>query len=222
MDRPPADSQRLPLMVAAFTAALIEGDPAEGERVVREAIDAGLSQEMIDEQLVAPAMRRVGDLWERGEMSVAEEHLATDISYRVLALQREVFRVARRRRRERVMLAAVEGERHVMGLEMARNLLVHAGFDVRMCGADVPIESLRPLVQRHRPQVFGFTATMQTASDLLPLAIDEVRRDAPAIRIVTGGPGVPDLAESYWLSAVRNVAGVVDAVDTLLHRPSLN
>ena len=87
-------------------------------------------------------MRHIGDLWHRGEITVADEHLATDISYRVLALQREAFRVADRRTRERVMLAAVEGERHVLGLEMAGALLRHEGFDVRMLGADLPIDSL--------------------------------------------------------------------------------
>jgi hypothetical protein len=38
---------------------------------------------------------KIGELWERGQISVAEEHIATEISLRVLALQREAQRVAR-------------------------------------------------------------------------------------------------------------------------------
>ncbi len=216
-------SERLSVLADAFTEALLTGDARAAERVVREAIDAGLSQGTIDDEIVARAMRRVGDLWQRGAVSVAEEHLATDISFRVLALQREAFRVARRHAGQRVMLAAVEGEHHVLGLEMARSLLAHAGFDVRVLGADVPIESLRPVVERHEPDVFGFTVTMQTAADLLPLAIDEVRRSVPSVRVVVGGQGVPDdLDQSYWLGVVRGVATVVEDVDALLYRPSLN
>ena len=216
-------SERLSLLVDAFTSALLAGDPRAAERVVRDAIDGGLSQGTIDEGIVAPAMRQVGDLWQRGEISVAHEHLATDISFRVLALQREAFRVSRRRPGHCVMLAAVETERHVLGLEMAYGLLAGAGFDTRALGADVPIESLRPVVEAHEPDVFGFTVTMPDAAELLPLAIEEVRRGAPSIRVLVGGPGVPDdLIESYWLTTVNGVTRVVEEVDALLQRPSLN
>ena len=106
---------------------------------------------------------------------------------------------------------------------MAGDLLAHAGFEVRALGADVPIESLGPVVERHEPDVFGFTATMEQAGDLLPLAIDEVRRSAPSIRVILGGPGIPeDLADSHWLTVVRGVTAVVEDVDALLHRAALN
>jgi hypothetical protein len=35
-----------------------------------------------------------GELWQRQEITVAEEHIATEISIRVLALQREAVRLA--------------------------------------------------------------------------------------------------------------------------------
>jgi methanogenic corrinoid protein MtbC1 len=215
--------ERLSMLAAAFGEALLQGDPRAAERVIRDAIDDSLPQAVIDEQVIAPAMRRVGDLWQRGEITVADEHLATDITFRVLALQREAFRVAGRRKGTTVMLAAVETEHHVMGLEMAASLLDDAGFDVRMLGPDLPIETLRDLVERYEPAVFGFTVTMETAAELLPLAIEETRRGAPSVRIVVGGQGVPrDLPDAYWLAAADGVTLVVETVDALLHRPSLN
>jgi methanogenic corrinoid protein MtbC1 len=223
METTPSRSKLLAQLVDAFTAALIAGDAGEADLAVRDAIEAGLSESEIDERVVAPAMRHIGDLWERGDLSVAEEHLATDISFRVLALQREAFRVARRRTAHQVMLGAVEGEQHVLGLYMAGDLLAHAGFEIRALGADVPIESLRPVVERHDPDIFAFTATMEQSGDLLPLAIDEIRRGAPSIRVIVGGAGVPeDMDDSDWLTVVRGVTSVVEDVDALLHRAALN
>jgi MerR family transcriptional regulator, light-induced transcriptional regulator len=223
MNSSPTSPDRLSMLAAAFTEALLSGDPRTAELVVRDAIDAGLSQGVIDEAVIAPAMREVGELWKRGDITVADEHLATDISFRVLAMQREAFRVAGRRKGKVVLLAAVETEQHVLGLEMAGSLLDEAGFDVRMLGADLPIETLRDLVERYDPAVFGFTVTMEAAADLLPLAIEETRRGAPSIRVVVGGQGVPrDLDDTYWLTVVDGVTAVVDEVDALLHRPSLN
>jgi methanogenic corrinoid protein MtbC1 len=223
METSQSKSRLLAELKDAFAAALIAGSARDADLTVRDAIEAGLKESEIDEHVVAPAMRHIGTLWARGDLSVAEEHLATDIAYRVLALQREVFRVARRRTGHQVMLGAVEGERHVLGLQMAGDLLAHAGFELRALGADVPIESLRPVVERHDPDVFGFTATMAESGDLLPLAIDEIRRSAPSIGVIVGGAGVPEgLDDSEWLTVVRGVTSVVEDVDALLLRPSLN
>src|SRR4051794_8878653 len=79
-----------------FADAVLSGAEAEAERVVRDAIEAGMPEPVICDEIIAPALRDVGELWETGLLSVADEHLATEISIRVLALQREVFRASRR------------------------------------------------------------------------------------------------------------------------------
>ncbi len=110
-------------------------------------MEVGLDTAQIDDEIIAPALWHVGDLWERGEISVADEHIATEISIRVLALQREAQRVARTRGEYRVVLAAPPGELHVVALRMVDNLLRNAGYDVAMLGSDVPTEALATLMQ---------------------------------------------------------------------------
>jgi hypothetical protein len=63
MNSSPTSPDRLSMLAAAFTEALLSGDPRAAELVVRDAIDAGLPQGVIDEAVIAPAMREVGDLW---------------------------------------------------------------------------------------------------------------------------------------------------------------
>lgn len=215
--------ERVALIAEAFTAAVVAGDARGAERVVAEAIAAGMGQAAIDDLVIAPAMREVGALWARGEMSIGEEHLATGISFRVLALQREAFRVAADRASRLVMLGAVQEEHHVLGLEMAGDLLARAGYDVRLLGADVPVASLCELAARHHPAVFGLTVTMPGAARLLPAAIEEIRRGAPDVGVLVGGSGVPErLAGPEWLATAGGVSEVVETVDALLKRPSLN
>ena len=88
----------------AYAAALLTGDEVAAENVIREAMAADLSMAAIDDEIIAPALWLVGDLWERGEITIADEHLATEISLRVLALEREARRVARARTEHRVLL----------------------------------------------------------------------------------------------------------------------
>src|SRR5689334_1926491 len=134
-DEPTDD--RIKELADAFAEALLAGDEVGAEIAIREAIDSKLSSAEIDEQLIAPALWLVGEMWERGEISVAEEHLATEISVRVLAL-REAHRVMRSRTGRRVLLATPTGELHVVALRMVENLLRDAGYDVVMLGPDVP------------------------------------------------------------------------------------
>ena len=74
----------------AYARALLPGDEIAAELAVRDALDAApLHRPQIDDEIIAPALWLVGRLWARGEISIADEHLATSISLRVLALERE-------------------------------------------------------------------------------------------------------------------------------------
>jgi MerR family transcriptional regulator, light-induced transcriptional regulator len=226
MDIGPRPTDRVALvheLREAFTAALLLGDVVKAEIAVREGIDADLDEAILQNEVLAPSLRRVGDLWEDGSLTVADEHLATQITLRVLALEREAARVARGRRDDRVMLAAIEGEEHYVGLQMVSNLLASAGYEARFLGADVPIDSLAPIVEKHQPRVFALTATMPESGELLPLAVDEVRSGGGTVGVIVGGQGVPEgFRETEGLVVPRNVSDVVEAVDALVRRPELN
>src|SRR6478609_7224372 len=137
-----AHEARIGALGRAYADALLAGDQAAAEIAIREAMDAGLRTPQIDDVIIAPALWMVGELWERGEISVADEHLATEISLRVLALQREAQRMSSSRAGVSVMLAAPSGEHHVVALRMTANLLRDAGYRVVMLGGDVPPHAL--------------------------------------------------------------------------------
>ena len=80
----------------------------------------------IDVELIAPALWRVGELWEQGEINVADEHPATEITVRVLVLQREALRDDAAARAGGSCRRA-RGRAHVVGLRMAADLLPAAG-----------------------------------------------------------------------------------------------
>ena len=122
----------------AYTIALLTGDEVAAELTHPHALEARLTKAEIDDEIIAPALWYVGELWQRGEITIADEHLATEISLRVLALHREAHRLTAHRRRASVMLAAPSGERHIVALEMVADLLREAGYRVLMLGSTCP------------------------------------------------------------------------------------
>jgi MerR family transcriptional regulator, light-induced transcriptional regulator len=207
----------------AFTEALLAGDETVAESLLREGIEAGIDEAAMDDGVITPALRVVGDLWEAGQLSIAQEHLATEIALRVIALQRDLHRVVRRRAARVVVLAAVDGEQHVVGLRMAGSLLTHAGYDVKQLGASVPTHALGVIVDRLSAHVVALTATMPSATPVVPDAVGMVRTVRPTAGIVLGGVGIPArYVEQPGLKRCERVGEVVAVVDALAQRASMN
>ena len=215
--------QRVTELNRAFATALLSGDEVGAEQAVRDAMDSGISTAEIDDAIIAPAMWLIGDLWERGEITVADEHIATEISTRVLALQREAERLAVSRGGHRIMLATPEGEQHVVALRMVHNLLREAGYDVLMLGTDVPPGDLAASAARYEPDVVCLSTTMPGGSDRILIAIDEIQGARPEAGFVLGGRGLRARMRSEpGINVCLRVPEVVEAVDAMIKRADLN
>ena len=206
-----------------YARAVLAGDEVEAEIVVRDAIDAGLTMAEVDDEVIAPALWLVGELWARGEITVADEHLATEISLRVLTLQREARRLASERRRRTVMLAAPSGERHVVALRMVADLLREAGYKVLMLGADVPPRALASAAVRHSPDVICLSATMPGGGDRVLIAASEVLEQMPGARFIVGGRALTSHVRGRpGMAICPRVAEIVESVDAAIMRADLN
>lgn len=207
----------------AYAEALLSGDEVAAEVAIREAREANLSAAQIDDEIIAPALWLIGELWQRREITVAEEHIATEISLRVLTLQREALRVQRARQEHLVMLAAPSGEQHVVALKMVGNLLRVAGYDALMVGADVPAGALAAAARRYRPDVVCLSATMAGGSDQLLVAIHQVQQACPEAAYIVGGRGLTSRVQpGTGVAVCERVSDVVGAVDALIKRAALN
>ena len=207
----------------AFTMALIDGDSLAAEVLIREAMDAELSGALIDDEIIAPALYIVGELWEQGNMSVAEEHLATEIVVRVLALEHEARRVAADRQGHRVVLAAPSDEQHVVALRMVHNLLRDAGYDVVMLGPAVPIDALAQFAARHEPGAVCLSATMPVTVDELDSLVRTVQETRPSAGFIVGGRGFAGrFPARQGVEFCDRVSEVVETVDAVVRRARLN
>jgi MerR family transcriptional regulator, light-induced transcriptional regulator len=214
---------RITAIAGAFAEAVLAADEVAAEIAIREAMDASLSTAEIDEKVIAPALWLVGELWERGKISVADEHIATEITVRVLALQREAERVGQSRGGRRAILATPAGEFHMVALRMVANLLRGAGYDVVMLGADVPAIALAAAARRLEAHVICMSLTMPGRANQVLSAFDEVRRARPSAAFVVGGRG---LSVEWQLRPEVHVCGrvseTVEAVDAMVKHAGLN
>ena len=163
-------------------------------------------------QLIEPAMRSIGELWERNEITVAAEHLATAISHAVAArIFARAFH-AQPRSRERVMMAAVQGEHHVLGLRLAADVLEGAGYDVLYLGPDVPLPALLDACSTHQPDLLGLTVTMWLGVPTLIWEVDSVIGLEHPPRVMIGGRAATQAVKQGVRAAVVEHSDQVLAV----------
>ena len=203
-------------MADAYLAALRDGDRRRAFHVLDDALDAGTELSGLYLEVVQPAMREIGRLWQENKVTVAEEHLATAITEAAMNRLFERVFVWRDQRTPRLLAACAAEERHQLGLRMLCDLLEMEGWETTYLGASVPIESLVHLVQARAPDAVAISATI---APHLPRVRDAIRaiRAAPLARqplIVVGGRafhGDPTLAERIGADLTA-----LDAADAVL------
>lgn len=199
--------------------ALCSADADGAARIVEQALNDGLEPAAVHALVIMPAMERIGELWESNELSIADEHLATAISQQVLVRLFAALSTARPRSRERVLLAAVEGQQHVLGLRMIADVLEGAGFDVLYLGADTPVEALRIFAADHQPAVTGLGFGIALNVDLLAESVFAIHEAAPESRLMFGGRAAPPDLSAVGYPWVRDSLDVIPTVERLLTEP---
>ncbi len=200
--------------------ALVDGSVKAAEQIADQALAVGQDPVAVEALVIAPAMWMIGELWERDVISVADEHLATAISHGIVArLFRHMLRSAAGSG-ARVMLAAPQGEHHILGLRMAADVLEGAGYEVMYLGADVPLGALLQACSRHRPAVLGLTLSMSLSVPTLLWEIQEIAKLKRAPAVMLGGRALrPAITPGLAAPVVADIEQVVEVVAALIANP---
>jgi methanogenic corrinoid protein MtbC1 len=190
------ESPLVPMAVAAatvqklqrqFLEAQLAGDRRRALELVTSATSSGtLSARDIRAHVIRTSQAEIGRLWQRNEISIAQEHMATAISQLALA---ELFRHEKppTPNGRKIIVACVDGELHDFPARLVADELDVAGFDVRFLGASVPLDALLSFIAREDPDLLVISATMAFHAENVRAAVTAVRSIAPGLPIAVGG-----------------------------------
>lgn len=171
--------------------ALLRFDRAEALAVYDRL--AALPPERRSEEVLLPLMREVGDLWERGDCMVPQEHFATAFVREKLAGMIAELDTGAAPGPEAVC-AGIPGDQHELGLMGAALRLAAHGWKVVYLGVNVPLDDLRRVIQDRRPALLCTSVTSRMDPDTFREVAEELRGLAPReTSVVVGGAGVPPL-----------------------------
>ena len=172
--------------IGQYLDSLLRSDTKGAMALVAEYINAGLPLGDICVDIIAEAMRRVGDLWHGHRISVDMEHYCTSVTQMALSqLYPLIF--GQKRRGKRVLVACVGSELHEIGARMVADLFEVHGWDSIYLGAAVPVEAIKLAVGEHRPDLVALSVTMPQHLPHCREAVKQLREQDPGIKIAVGG-----------------------------------
>ncbi len=146
-------------MVEALLDALKSGNVQDASAIVGSAFHADRDAVALADDLIRPAMERVGHSWMVGAWDVYQEHQATQIL--AGALIDLIRRSSRDAANDRPLAlgAAPEGDVYTLPILLGELVLREGGWDVRNLGTNLPFRSLATAVRAYRPKLVFLSAS---------------------------------------------------------------
>lgn len=199
-----------------FLDAAASLDSSRLSSVIREALSSAPFDE-VAQQWIQPRLTLIGDAWEVGRLSVAQEHFASAGLMRALA---EVFEGARPAPDAATVLVGLpSGDHHQIALMSFATCLRVRGADVAFLGADVPLDDWVQAAEHSHPRAAVIGVTNVHHVPEAQRVIDRLLAVRPPLALWTGGSrrhkveratplpdGVAQAADELWLALTGGLA----------------
>jgi len=191
---PPAGPDLAASMVSELSAALRQALDAFDEPAAQAVLDrlfSDLSLITVLRDVVLPYLAELGERWERGTASIAQEHFASNIIRGRLAGLARGWGAGHG---PRAVLACPPGEQHDMALMIFGIVLNRSGWRIDYFGTSTPVEELERTVEAVRPDLVVLAATLPEALEPLRPKLARLARLAPLA--LAGAGATPQLASA--------------------------
>ncbi len=175
----------------ALMDALQKSDEATAHQILDQAF-ALFAPEQVVLQVIQPAMHEIGERWMRNEMTVWQEHLASNLVRQklvaVLQAQPMLSPAA-----PYLIAACAPAEEHELGLLILTLLARRNGWRTAYLGQETPLTDLADLARNSKPNLIVISVTTVIGlTGLIPWLVEE-SRPAPALAF---GGRMPNLLPS--------------------------
>lgn len=183
----PAADDRFETERSLYVQAARSGQRRAALTVALEALRAGATVPDVYVGILQPAQYEIGRLWERNEITVATEHMATAITQYVVAHLYTRLELPAESR-GKALVTGVRGELHQLGANMVADVLEADGWNMRFLGTQMPHEGVLQAIEEHEPVLVGISATILLNLPAVAELIEETRRRFDRdVRILVGG-----------------------------------
>ncbi|MGD8257593.1 MAG: B12-binding domain-containing protein [Desulfobacterales bacterium] len=181
--------------------SILDQDEEAAREVARKSLEDGVDPvEMINAGFAA-GIRKMGDLFDRGEVFLPALIIASDAMVAAVDILKEALPEDRQQEKLGVIvIGTVEGDIHDIGKGIMVTMLNVHGYEVHDLGRDVPIEKFVEKAQEVNADVIGSSA-MMTTTQIGQKKLEEALKEAGIrgkVKTMVGGA----VATDHWAKRI--------------------
>jgi DNA-binding transcriptional MerR regulator len=187
-----AEPDRVPSAASELSGALRRALDTFDEPAAQAVLDrlvSDLSLTTVLREVVLPYLAELGERWERGTASIAQEHFATNVIRGRLA---GLARGWGNGHGPRAVLACPPGDLHDLALMVFGIVLNRNGWRIDYLGMSTPVEELTQTVDARRPDLVVLAATLPETIEPLATQLTTLAQRAPLV--LAGAGATPEIA----------------------------
>ena len=183
-----------------FLGMLLIGDSNKAKRIIKNNHDKGLDLLNMIIKVFIPTLIRIGDLWERNEISVAQEHYSSALIEKLLDYLSELEPV-NEQRVFKALFMVPGGEEHTLSLKMAAEFFRRKGWSIIFIGRSIPLESLVRIVKDRKPDLLVLSVLTKAGSNSCGYLVQALKSELDSKKpyILVGGRGIDSKIEAIDL-----------------------
>ncbi|MFB5619841.1 MAG: B12-binding domain-containing protein [Nitrosopumilus sp.] len=170
---------------------LTEGNIEECVKNYEEYVKIFKASDFFD-RILKPVMYDIGEHWEKGKISIATEHVASNIAQTLVKIIMD--RVPKNTNKKKILICVPQGEEHHLGCDVLETYLSIKGFQVYNIGTSIPTESIINFIQNNKPNTV-----------LVSITLDEnIRAGQRLVKKINENTNVSILVGGYALHNLKN------------------
>jgi len=167
--------------------AVISGNRSDVTGLVEAALSEGISPAHINDEMLIPAIREVGLLYDNKEIYLPQMILAAETMQLAFGVLEPLFKSGETAGAGKVVLCTVKGDVHDIGKNIVSLFLKNNGFTVSDLGKDVDAETIVQQALEQDADVVALSALMTTTMVEMEKIIDKLKSAGSSARVVVGG-----------------------------------
>jgi 5-methyltetrahydrofolate--homocysteine methyltransferase len=200
--------------------AILDGDRDDIALIIERALSEGSDASMLVSEVMIPAIRQVGDLYEKGTYFLPQLIASAETMQKGFAVLEPMLDQAAAAKKGRVLMATVKGDIHDIGKNIVVLMLRNNGFEVIDLGKDVANEAILNAIYEYSPDIVGLSALMTTTMTMMKEVIEHARANSINCPFMVGGAVVTDeyaasIGAAYakdGVEAVKVAEGLIEPV----------
>src|SRR5690554_624105 len=210
-------------VLEGFIRNLIQGKGEDAKEIAKALHGGGMRLTEIITDLFIPTLHRLGTMWEKEEITVAQEHYSTGIISSLTEFLSEVEPTQGDKRYVALFMTPGD-EEHTLSLRFVSQFFKEAGWRIIFLGRSIPLGDLKQVIKQGKVDlvvlsVFS-TGGLNSAEYLIEALKKEGGKRVP--RILMGGRGLDSqetadkIGVDIYLDRLEGLEGMIEEIEEMI------